>query len=335
MRRPRVVLAMHATTAASLFDDAHWERLRSLAEVVDEAPLNSFGDDRARSLLASAEVLLTGWGVPAIDTDALALAPDLEAVVHAAGTVKGFISDACWARSLRVTSVAAANARPVAEFTLAAILLAGKAAFRAQAMYRAHRTLPPWPETGPTPGNRGKRVGLIGASNVGRQVIRLLAPFEFDVVVSDPLLGSEDAGRLGVAVLDLDELLATADIVSVHAPLLAATTSLLDARRLALLTDGATLINTARGAIVDSIALEAELMKGRISAVIDTTDPEPLPADSPLYDLPNVFLTPHIAGSTGTELGRLADAALDELERFAAGVAFAHEITAEELPWIA
>lgn len=334
-RRPRLVLAMHETTAVDLLGAAHWERLRALADVLDEVPLTSFRDERARSLLERADVLLTGWGVPPLDAAALALAPNLRAVVHAAGSVKGFISDACWSRPLSITSVAAANARPVAEFTLAAILLAGKGVFRAQAMYRAHRTLPPWREAGPTPGNREKRVGVIGASKVGRQVIALLAPFEFELVVSDPLLTLDEAGRLAVTLVELDELLATSDIVSVHAPLLAATTGLLDARRLALLKDGATLINTARGAIIDAAALEAELVQGRLNAVIDTTDPEPLPAESPLYDLPNVFLTPHIAGSTGTELGRLADAALDELERFAADLPFAHEITAEDLPWIA
>jgi phosphoglycerate dehydrogenase-like enzyme len=104
---------------------------------------------------------------------------------------------------------------------------------------------------------------------------------------------------------------------------------LLDARRLALLRDGAVLVNTARGVLVDGDALVAELASGRIDAVIDTTEPEILPADSPLYELPNVFLTPHVAGAMGAETQRMATLALDELECFANGEPLAHEVTRE------
>jgi phosphoglycerate dehydrogenase-like enzyme len=124
-------------------------------------------------------------------------------------------------------------------------------------------------------------------------------------------------------------------VVSLHAPSLPETRRLLDRRRLALLRDGAVLVNTARGALVDGEALATELVSGRIDAVIDTTDPELLPADSPLYELPNVFLTPHIAGAMGRETRRLAQLALDELERLARGEPLAHEVRLEDLPHIA
>ena len=133
----------------------------------------------------------------------------------------------------------------------------------------------------------------------------------------------------------MDDLLRRSDVVSLHAPALPETHHLLDARRLALLRDGAVLVNTARGALVDGDALRAELVAGRIDAVLDTTDPEILPADSPLYDLPNVFLTPHIAGAMGTETQRMATLALDEIERFARGEPLAHEIRLEDLARIA
>jgi phosphoglycerate dehydrogenase-like enzyme len=110
---------------------------------------------------------------------------------------------------------------------------------------------------------------------------------------------------------------------------------MLDARRLALLRDGATLINTARGALIDQDALVAELVRGRIDAVIDVTEPEVLPPDSPLYDLPNVVLTPHIAGALGVEVRRLGDSALDELERYAHGEPFAHPVTRADLDRVA
>jgi phosphoglycerate dehydrogenase-like enzyme len=135
--------------------------------------------------------------------------------------------------------------------------------------------------------------------------------------------------------VELDELLAASDVVSLHAPSLPSTRHMLDARRLALLGDGATLINTARGALIDHDALVVELLTGRIDAVIDVTEPEVLPPDSPLYDLPNVVLTPHIAGALGVEIRRLGDSAVDEIERYAAGEPFAHPVTAADLERIA
>jgi phosphoglycerate dehydrogenase-like enzyme len=187
----------------------------------------------------------------------------------------------------------------------------------------------------PTVGNFGKTVGIVGASRIGRRVIELLRPFQLDVLVSDPYLDADAARRLGVDRRELDELLAASDVVSLHAPALPSTRHMIDARRLALLRDGATLINTARGSLVDQDALVAELASGRIDAVLDVTEPEVLPPDSPLYELPNVVLTPHIAGALGVELRRLGDAAIDEIERYAAGEPFAHQVTAGDLDRIA
>ena len=104
-----------------------------------------------------------------------------------------------------------------------------------------------------------------------------------------------------------------------HAPLIPETVGLVDARLLGLLQDGAVLINTARGKIIDADALLASACSGRIDAVLDVTDPEPLPPDSPLLDLPNVFVTPHVAGAVGNEIARLGELAVGELERLVAG----------------
>lgn len=124
-----------------------------------------------------------------------------------------------------------------------------------------------------------------------------------------------------------DELLAVSDVVSLHAPALPETYHLLDAPRLSLLRDGATLVNTGRGSRIDTEALTAEALSGRIHAVLDVTEPEMLPEASPLYSLPNVLLTPHIAGSLGGELRRITRSALDEVERYCAGREFAYPVT--------
>jgi phosphoglycerate dehydrogenase-like enzyme len=166
-------------------------------------------------------------------------------------------------------------------------------------------------------------------------VIDLLRPFDLDVVVADPLISPEEADALGVELVSLNGLLERSDIVSLHVPAVPSTEKLIGRDELALMADGSTLINTARGAVVDHDALAAELESRRLNAVLDVTDPEPLPADSPLFEMPNVFLTPHIAGAAGTEIPRLAELALDEIERWACGRPLQHEVLAEDWDRIA
>jgi phosphoglycerate dehydrogenase-like enzyme len=162
-------------------------------------------------------------------------------------------------------------------------------------------------------------------------VVELLRPFDLEVVVADPYLDDAGAAALGVARVELDELVATSDVVSLHAPDLPETRHLLDGRRLASMRRGATVVNTARGALVDTGALTEAVLSGHVRAVLDVTDPEPLPPDSPLWDHPAVLLTPHVAGSLGTELTRMGDLATSEVERLAAGQPFDHPVRAEEL----
>jgi phosphoglycerate dehydrogenase-like enzyme len=308
MSRVAVVMLMREDLPARLFDPA---RLAAVAALVP---------------LEAAEVVLSGWGCPPLDAARLERAPALRAIVHAAGGVKGHVTDACWDRGLLVSTAAAANAEPVAEYTLARILLANKAADRMAREYRSRRAPIDLVSEFPDVGNLGKTVGIVGLSRIGRRVVELLEPFDLHVLVSDPYVEGS---------VELDALLAASDVVSLHAPSLPSTRHMLDARRLALLRDGATLINTARGALIDQDALVAELVRGRIDAVIDVTEPEVLPAGSPLYELPNVVLTPHIAGALGVEVRRLGDSALDELERFARGEPFAHPVTRADLDRIA
>lgn len=332
---PTVVLAMAPVLTPELFSPALRARLAELGTVLDPEPLTCFDDERAARLLPQAEVLLTGWGCPRIDEAVLDRAPRLRAILHAAGTVKGHVDEAAWERGIRVCSAAAANAVPVAEYTVAAILLAGKRAFRLQRRYRELRGFRLWSHEVPPIGNLGRTVGIVGASRIGRLVLERLQPFDFRLLVTDPTLDAAAARALGAEWLPLDELLQHSDIVSLHAPLLPTTRGMIDRRRLALLRDGAVLINTARGGLVDGDALAEILVAGRIDAVIDTTEPEILPADSPLYELPNVFLTPHIAGAMGVETQRLAALALDELERFAHDAPLRHEVRREDLARIA
>lgn len=298
------------------------------------SPLRSL--DELGELAPGVDILITSWGFPALSAKALAPLSSLRLIAHLAGSVKGFVDESAWRRGIHITNAVEANAVPVAEYVVGAVLFANKRIFQLRDFYREYReNRAPWTREAPAAGNYRKRVGVIGASHVGRKVIELLRPYTLTVCVTDPFLGVAEARALGVERLPLAELLRQSDVVSLNAPLLPETRHLLGAEELALMKDGATLINTARGAVVDQEALEAELMRGRLYAVLDTTDPEPLPPDSPLYALPNVFLTPHIAGSLGTEVERIGDCIVQEVERFTRGLALQHRVRFEDLPRLA
>ncbi|WP_192582728.1 hydroxyacid dehydrogenase [Streptomyces triticiradicis] len=307
--------------------------LARLRELVDVDPSFVAGDltgPRVRARLADTEILITGWGCPVLDAAALDAAPKLRAVLHAAGSVKGFTTPAVWERGIVVSSAAAANALPVAEYTLAMILLAGKDVFAHRERLRAERAFP-YGEILPGIGNFGRRVGVVGASRIGRRLIELLRPFDLSVSLADPYVDRAGAAALGVPLLPLDELLAGSDVVTVHAPGTPETRHLIGRRELALMPAGSVLVNTARGSLVDHDALIEALRAGHVSAILDVTDPEPLPADSPLHDLPNAFVTPHLAGSQGNEVARLGLTVLQEAERLLSGRAPEFRIGPEDL----
>ncbi len=334
MRRPRLVLAMSAEKTRFALTDAHRARLAQLCDIADPRPLESFAEPRAGVLLAQAEILLTGWGCPAIAVHILDRAPRLRLIAHAAGTVKTFLTPEALARGIGVTHAAGANAIPVAEFTLAAILFANKRVGAFRRRYAETRAAPV-ALCGAPPGNLDKTVGIVGASRIGRLVLDMLRRHALRVLLYDPTLAPQEAAALGVELVGLDAMLPQVDVLSLHAPSLPTTRHMIDARRLALLRGGATLINTARGALVDQAALEAELVSGRLDAVIDVTEPEVLPPGSPLYDLPNVMLTPHIAGALGTEQARLGAFIVAEIERYLRGENLRGAITQERLPLLA
>ncbi|MEU8758183.1 hydroxyacid dehydrogenase [Streptomyces sp. NPDC048659] len=317
-------------TAGRLLTDAHRARLAALARTDPLLVAHDLTapDERTAAALAEAELLLTCWGATPLTAEVLDRAPRLKGVVHAAGSVKHHITDACWERGIRVASVAAANALPVAEYTLAAVLFAGKGVLRSARAYGELRTGDAWLDESAPWGNYRRTVGVIGASRIGRRVIELLRPFDVEILLYDPYV--TDPGP-GVALVPLDELCARSGVVTVHAPQLPATRHMLGAAQLAAMPDGATLVNTARGSLVDEDALLPHLVAGRLHAVLDVTDPE-LPApDSPLWTLPNVLLTPHVAGSLGNELHRLADGAIEEVARYGRGEPFAEEVRAADL----
>jgi phosphoglycerate dehydrogenase-like enzyme len=320
--------AMRPELPPRLFGPAELARIGALADIDQTAPVTDFGHvDPAR--LARIDILITGWGSPRIGARELGAMPRLRAIVHAGGSVKGHVSRDAWDRGLLVTTAADANALPVAEYTLAAILLAGKGVPALAAAYARDPAA-----TGADCleiGNYGRTVGIIAASRVGRRVIGLLGQFDFRVLLYDPHLPPGDPVLRHAERVGLDDLFRRSSIVSIHAPLLPETAGLVGREQIALMSRGSVIINTARAPIVDQDALTEAVRAGRVRAVLDVTGPEPLPAGHPLRELPGVILTPHVAGALGNELRRLGESATREIELFAAGHPAEHAVSADAL----
>ncbi|ATC64207.1 glycerate dehydrogenase [Nibricoccus aquaticus] len=283
--------------------------------------------------LGEVEVLFTGWLCPRLDTALLTRMPRLRVVFHGAGSLRGILTEESWARGIVFANAAALNAIPTAEYAFGSILLSLKRAWQQAAVVRQRRAYSVVPSVSPLPlpGGVDSTVGLASLGQVGRRVAEWLGQLDVKIIAHDPFASAETFARLKIRPVSLDQLFAEADIVSLHTPLLPATAGMVNARLLARMKPGATLINTARGGLVNERDLVAALRdRPDLQAILDVTDPEPPEAMSPLYDLPNVFLTPHLAGSLGPECRRMGRAMVDEFGRFLRGEPLRHGVTREE-----
>lgn len=270
-----------------------------------------------RHLLGEIEVLLSGWGSPRVDEEFLASAPKLKAIFYAAGGIGVWATEAIWKRGITVSTASAANAIPVAEYALGTILLGLKRVFPTAARMRATRARP---DNVGLPGNYRRTVGLVSFGMIAQALRSMLRQHDLDVVVHDPFLTAESAAAWGVERVSLAELFRRSHAVSLHAPLIPQTVGMITGDLLTSMPSNAIFINTARGPIVRHGELtDVARKRPDLSFVLDVTDPEPLPPESPLYDLPNVLLTSHLAGSVEQECHRLGQAMIDELRRYISG----------------
>ncbi|GAA4040862.1 hydroxyacid dehydrogenase [Nonomuraea soli] len=311
------------------FDDVYGPLERQALERHLRIPAPPMEADRLTpELLAEVEVLVTSWGGPRMDAAFLAAAPRLRLVLYGAGSVRPVVTPESWARGVRITSAAAANAIPVTEFALAQILMSLKQVWRHMLHARSEGSLL---RRASEAGANGSVVGLVSLGATGRGTAERLARHDVVVQAYDPFTTID-----GVRSVSLEELFATSDVVSLHAPLLEQTRGMITRELIASMRPYATLVNTARGGLVDEAGL-IEVLRERpdLFAVLDVTDPEPPVPGSPLYTLPNVVLTPHLAGSLGTERRRQGRLMAEELDRYVAGEPLLHEITEKRLELLA
>lgn len=326
MAKPKVCITIGQMYYERMINAGAMAELSSFAEVIHHEGQKPARKADLLDLLADVDACITSWEVARLDEEVIAAAPKLKALVHLGGSVKSIISQAVWDKGLKVFSARPALARDVAETTLGLMIVGIKNIWPLAHHVRAGG----WRDSRYWPARELHRnkVGIIGASQVGRHVIQLLKGFDALILLYDPYVSEEEAAKLGVRKVTLEEIAREADIISLHTPLLPATEKILDAELLKMMKENCILINTARGALIDEQALVSELQKGRLFAFLDVTEPEPPAIDSPLRSLENAVVMPHLAGCI-TDCSHLSVLAVEELRRFFLREPLLNEITPE------
>lgn len=285
-----------------VFRDEDYDALLSEFDVtINEAPQSPSAEEVAQRLWEF-DALVTGWGSPALLPEGLAKAERLRLIAHSAGSVKFLVTREAIDRYLvpRGVVLAGANqaiAHNVAESTVGMLLMAMHRWPEFSAYYKrtGHWRDPDLRANGQF--LSGSTLGVVAASAVGREVMRLLAPWPVRILLYDPTLSAEQAAAFGAEQVELDELFAGSDHITVHLPSIPATDRLIGATQLALMKPGATLINTSRGSVLDHDALIEKCKRDEIYVCLDVTTPEPLPRYSEFRLLENVTITPHVSGT--------------------------------------
>ncbi len=328
--KPNVLVLPGPAMYRRLFQPEVDARLREIANVTFNDSDENWTVERLLAKVEPYEGIITCWGSPTITTEVLDAAPHLKVIAHSAGSVKGYIPREVLERGIKVSSASIAMAPAVAEFSLLLTFLGLRPVHEFDRRMRFEGQS--WVELdtfGPGQEISASQIGVVGAGMVGRIFIRLAKALGATVSVADPYLSDEAATELGVTRLPLDDLFATCPIVVIHAPTTPETHHMIGATQLALMPDHGYLVNTARSWVVDQDALLAELQTGRLRAALDVFDEEPLPIDHPFRALPNVILTPHIAGGTLQTRIRQGECAVRDIENGLLDRPLAHEVTLE------
>ncbi len=324
--KKKAIFLLDRTNFDNIYGPDEIKEIGELVQIIGEPQTRETIGENPH-LLEEAEIIFSGWGMAVLDGEFLSRAPRLEAVFYGAGSIRYFITDEVWERGLTVTSSYAANAIPVAEFCAAALILGLK-----QVPFFASRLA----GGGPSDWNRegtvihgayGSTVGLVSLGMIGKHVLKLMKSFDVKILVYSQSMTEEQAAREGVESVSLEELFRRSDAVSIHTANLPETRGMITGELIASMKKHALLINTSRGAVIEEGRMIDVLSeRADLTAILDVTDPEPPEARSPLYPLPNVILTPHIAGSLKTECRRMGQYAIDDCRRYLAGEPLAYGI---------
>lgn len=282
------------------------------------------------------EYIFSTWGMPVFTEEEIGkYFPSLKCVFYAAGSVQKFARPFLNS-GVKVFSAWAANAVPVAEYTVAEIILANKGFYLTSRILKAKDNTKAREEGGNYPGNYGAKVGIIGAGMIGKLVINMLKAYNIDVLVFDPFLPDEKAEELGVKKVELAELFSECNVISNHLANNEQTQKMLNYSLFSSMKPYATFLNTGRGAqVVEDDLIRALTERPDLTAVLDVTMPEPPVETSELYTLENCILSPHIAGSSGNEIWRMAEYIVDEYKHYISGEPCKYEVSLKMLETMA
>ncbi len=301
-QKKKVLYVCTASHTKRVFKPEKYEEMCELFDVTENNGDKNWGSEEVAERAEGMDAIVTGWGAPAMIPAVFEAAPDLRIIAHSAGSVHGLIpddiaQDYVLDRDITIFSANGAIAANVAESAVGMLLMT----MRHWVHFSNHiHDTPHWRSDFYDFNGKfllGSTVGVVSASKVGRWVVKLLEPFQCEVIVYDPYLSDEDAEEMGVEKVELNELFERSDHVTVHAPKLPATKKMIGDEQLSLLRDGGTLVNTSRGSVIDHDALFRHAQARRIHVCLDVTTPEPLEPDSPFRQLDNVIITPHVSGS--------------------------------------
>ena len=303
------------------------EYLNGIGEVEWNPHTRQYTKEELCEICKTAEIIISGWGSPSLWGENLPAETSVKLLVHTAGSVAWLADARTYARGITVCSANEIFAKSVAEGTLAYIL----AALRNIPLYdremRAGKYR--WSRDYINNALYNKKVGITGYGAVARYLLPLLKPFDVDVYINSGHLSEEDCKKLGARKATIEEVFSECDIISIHNSLTDKTRNMVGKRLLSMIKDGATFINTARGAIVNQVELTEELAKNRFTALLDVFDPEPPEEGSALRTFDNVILMPHMAGPTIDFLAVIGRAMSDEARRFINGEPLLYEIKEE------
>lgn len=303
------------------------DRIAALTDLYPDVISAGNFDDHAADL-AEVKVIFASWGLIPFKAEHFAAMPKLKAVFYAAGNVKAFAQPLI-DHDVILVSAWEANAIPVAEMCLSQILLSLRGYFRAVRQYQdSHNNTSAKAFT--HPGVNGATIGLLGVGKIGTRLRELLRSYPLKVIAYDPFLTAERAAELDIESASMEAVFERADIVSNHIPDIPDTRGVLTKDHFSAMRSGATFINTGRGAqVVEEDLIRVMRDRADLTALLDVTMPEPPVDGSPLWDLPNVIVSPHIGGTVGDECPRLSALVIKEFERWQKGEPLTQQVTAE------
>ncbi len=338
MARPSVVVFADSILFHSFFQGSRLRRLEKAFSIkrIEARALTA----PVKSALAAADAIVTTWDSPYFGSDLLDFAPNLRMIAHCGGEVKKRF-DASLFERLTIANSAGPFAQPAAEFAAALLIYSARNidAYRAAMQKQPTSIYARLHATGTLKGAGnavetlvGQEVSMIGMGRIGRALMDLMRGFNIRWLVYDPYAALDFAGEHNVQFLPLSTVLKRGTHLIVAAAATEKTLRMLNAERLALLPDGSTVINVARGSLIDLPALTREVRSGRLRCALDVTDPdEPLPKNHPLRKLPGAILTPHVAAGGLSTRAAIADIVMDDLSRFFCGEPVQNRITAKML----